>query len=97
MGRDHRGRFALTENSLYTTDSWDLFMDRLQDDGILSVTRYFRHTDSNGDPVAPLETCRTIALASEVLTEGGVADPRDHIMVYRVRRCTRASICPPCS
>src|SRR5918995_272142 len=77
------GAFALTENSLYTTDSWDLFMDRLQDGGILSVTRYFRHTDSNGDPVAPLETYRTIALASEVLTERGVAEPRDHIMVYR--------------
>ena len=57
-------------------------MDRLQDDGILSVTRYFPTPTATG-PVAPLATYRTIALASEVLTERGVANPRNHIMVYR--------------
>ncbi|MGH9261987.1 MAG: hypothetical protein ACRD08_19185, partial [Acidimicrobiales bacterium] len=50
------GAFALSENSLYTTDAWHLFMDRLRDDGILSVTRYFRTEDADGAPVEPLET-----------------------------------------
>ncbi len=78
------GAFALSENSLYTTDAWHLFMDRLQDDGVLTVTRYFRTADAGGTPVEPLETYRTIALASEVLTQRGIEDPRDHILVYRV-------------
>ena len=78
------GAFALTENSLYTTEAWNLFMNRLQNDGILSVTRYYRTTDAAGRPVEPLETYRTVALAAEVLTERGANDPRDHIAVYRV-------------
>jgi MFS family permease len=77
------GAFALSENSLYTTDAWNLFMDRLRDDGILSVTRYLRTEDTDGAPVEPLETYRTLALASEVLTQRGVEDPGDHIVVYR--------------
>ena len=36
------GAFALTENSLYTTEAWDLFLDRLQPGGILTVTRFFQ-------------------------------------------------------
>jgi hypothetical protein len=86
------GAFALTENSLYTTDAWGLFMDRLQDDGILSVTRYYRTTNAEGRPVEPLETYRTIALAADVLTERGVDDPRDHIMVYRVPTAYRVDL-----
>jgi hypothetical protein len=78
------GAFALTENSLYTTEAWDLFLDRLRANGILSVTRYFPTTDADGRPVEPLETYRTIALASEALTQRGVANPRDHVLAYRV-------------
>jgi hypothetical protein len=78
------GAFALSENSLYTTEAWDLFLDRLRTDGILTVTRYYRTADAEGRPVEPLETYRTIALASEALTQRGVADPRDHVVVYRV-------------
>jgi hypothetical protein len=77
------GAFALSENSLYTTQAWDLFVDRLQADGILSVTRFYRATDAAGRRVEPLETYRTIALTSEVLTQRGVNDPRDHVLVYR--------------
>jgi hypothetical protein len=83
------GAFALSENSLYTTDAWHLFMDRLQDGGILSVTRYYRSEDADGAPVEPLETYRTLALASDVLTQEGVGDPRDHIVVYRARTAYR--------
>jgi hypothetical protein len=78
------GAFALTENSLYTTEAWNLFMDRLDRGGILSVTRYFRTTTTDDDqPVDPLETYRTVALASDVLTRRGVENPRDHIVIYR--------------
>lgn len=78
------GAFALTENSLYTVDGWSLFFDRLQPDGILTVTRYFRTETAEGEPTEPFETYRTVALAAETLTQRGVTTPRDHIAIYRV-------------
>jgi hypothetical protein len=77
------GAFALTENALYTTEAWNLYLDRLQPDGLLTVTRYFHTATPDGEPVQPLETYRAVALASEVLTERGVAEPREHLAVYR--------------
>jgi predicted membrane-bound spermidine synthase len=77
------GAFALTENSLYTKEAWELYMDRLNEGGVLSVTRYYRSSDTDGLEVAPLESYRTLALASQVLTDRGVENPRDHIVVYK--------------
>jgi hypothetical protein len=77
------GAFALSENSLYTTRAWDTFLDRLEPAGVLSVSRFYQTADVEGRPVQPLETYRTVALAAQVLTDRGVADPRDHIVVYR--------------
>ena len=71
------GAFALTENSLYTTDAWDTFLDKLSPTGILSVSRWFRHENPE-----PLEMLRTTALAAQVLTDRGVENPRDHILIY---------------
>ena len=36
------GAFALSENSLYTTDAWKLFFERLKPGGVLSVTRFYQ-------------------------------------------------------
>jgi hypothetical protein len=72
------GAYALTENTLYTVEAWETFLDRLEPGGILSVSRWY---SVKGD--TPLETYRMTALASEVLTRRGVADPRAHIVVYR--------------
>ena len=71
------GAYALSENSLYTTDAWNTFFDRIDDDGMLSVSRWFSLV---GRP--PYETLRTAALASEVLTQRGVEDPRDHVLIF---------------
>jgi hypothetical protein len=76
------GAFALTENGLYTTEAWDTFLDRLDADGVLSVTRYFQDTEVDGEPVDPVETYRTIALAAQVLTDRGIDQPRGNILVY---------------
>ena len=72
------GAFALTENSLYTTDAWDVFFDRLEPGGMLSVSRWFHATFG----AEPYETLRTASLASEVLTRHGVENPRDHVLIY---------------
>jgi hypothetical protein len=71
------GAYALSENSLYTTDAWNTFFDRIDDDGMLSVSRWFSLV---GRP--PFETLRTAALASEVLTQRGVENPRDHVLIF---------------
>ncbi len=71
------GAFALSENSLYTTDAWNTFFDRLTPDGVLSVSRWYQLGN-----LKPLETYRTVALAAEALAERGVKNPRDHILVY---------------
>jgi hypothetical protein len=77
------GAFALTENSLYTVEGWDLFLDRLQPGGIFTVTRFFQTQTATGEPTEPFETYRTVALAAETLTDRGVTEPRDHLAIYR--------------
>ncbi len=73
------GAFALSENSLYTTNAWHLFFDRLKHDGVLSVTRFYKFPGAD----RPLEMYRTTALASQALTNIGVKNPRTHILVYK--------------
>jgi hypothetical protein len=68
------GAFVLSEHSLYTTEAWETFLDRLTPNGILSVSRW--HTQSQ-----PAETLRLIGLANAALRQTGVADPLAHILV----------------
>jgi hypothetical protein len=72
------GAYALSENALYTTEAWEIFFDRLQRGGILSVSRWH---DIPGR-ARPLETYRTIGLAAQALKNRGVRRPRDHILAY---------------
>ncbi len=73
------GAYALSENSLYTTEAWDLFLDRLAPGGLLSVSRWY----SIPGREQPLEAYRAVALASAVLRSRGAANPRDHLIAYR--------------
>jgi hypothetical protein len=72
------GAYALSENALYTTEAWDLFLDRLQPGGILSVSRWYDLGDAS-----PLEAYRTAVLAAQALKDRGVEDPRRHVLVYK--------------
>lgn len=72
------GAFALTENSLYTVEAWDMFLDRLEPGGVLSTTRFYTHPEIT----EPVEVYRTAVLAAEVLNRRGVENPRDHILIY---------------
>jgi SAM-dependent methyltransferase len=73
------GAYALSENSLYTTEAWNVFLDRLKPNGILSVSRWY---DIPGRE-KPLEAYRATALAAQVLKDRGVARPRDHLLIYK--------------
>jgi len=72
------GAFVLTENSLYTTNAWRMFLDHLAPRGILSVSRWY-FADRPG------EVYRLATLASTALIERGVARPGDHYAIVRAR------------
>jgi SAM-dependent methyltransferase len=72
------GAYALSENSLYTTEAWDVFFGRLKPDGILSVTRWYEIPERT----RPLEAYRAVALGAQALKNRGVGRPRDHLLVY---------------
>jgi hypothetical protein len=70
------GAFVLSENSLYTVEAWKLFLQRLNRDGVLTVSRWY-YQDRPG------EVYRLVSLASASLMELGMRNPRGHIIVVR--------------
>ena len=68
------GSFSLSENSLYTVESWKLFIKNLSEDGIYTVSRWFRHTGFD-------ETGRMLSLAITALYELDAEEPRKHIFM----------------
>lgn len=73
------GAFVLSENSLYTVEAWEIFLDHLTPNGILTVSRwYFRDR--------PAEMYRLTTLATASLTQRGVENPRNHIVIVRRMR-----------
>lgn len=71
------GAFALSEHSLYTQEAWQMFLNRLTDNGLLTCTRnYF--IDESGHPL-PGELHRLISLARSALEHNGISEPENHI------------------
>jgi hypothetical protein len=70
------GAYVLAENSLYTVESWTLLLERLNPDGVLTVSRWFVGT-------RPGEMYRVTALAAAALERLGVTHPRDHLVIVR--------------
>jgi len=71
------GAYTLTENALYTVEGWTVFLERLEDDGLLAVSRG-----------ANAELDRLVALGREALRATGVTQPERH-MVLVVNRQAR--------
>ena len=70
------GAFVLTENSLYTLEAWEDFLEHLTPDGVLTFSRwYFQNR--------PGEVYRQTSLASASLMQLGVENPREHIVIVR--------------
>ncbi len=68
------GAFALSENYLYTEEAFVDYLAHLEEDGILSITRWYF-------PTMPAEMLRLVAVAQSALKQAGVADPSRHIVV----------------
>ncbi len=69
------GAFALSENSLYTTEAFHDYLTHLTDDGMLVFTRW------GLDP--PRESLRLISLAIDALQGLGEKEPWRHMLVVR--------------
>lgn len=70
------GAFVLSENSLYTVEGWEVFLDRLKPGGILSFCRWYYAP-------YPGEVYRLVSLAREALERSGAENPRDHMILVR--------------
>ena len=68
------GAFALSENSLYTQEAFTTYFNHLSDRGVLTVSRWYL-------PNRPAETLRLVSTGMAGWEDGGVADPRQHIVV----------------
>jgi len=56
------GAFVLSENSVYTVEAWRIFLERLTDGGVLSVSRWYSESQ-------PAEIYRLVSLAFSLPNE----------------------------
>ncbi|MGH9830993.1 MAG: hypothetical protein ACREDR_47930, partial [Blastocatellia bacterium] len=69
------GAFALTENNLYTVEAFKDYINHLNPDGVLTMTRWYF------DP--PDQLLRLISITREAMDELGIDDAQNHIMIVR--------------
>jgi hypothetical protein len=67
------GAFALSENSLYTVEAFEEYLEHLNPDGIIAITRW--------EFSEPREALRVVSVGMEALHRLGVADPRRNFIV----------------
>jgi hypothetical protein len=71
------GAFALTENHLYTVEAFRDYIDHLDDDGVLAVTRWYLEP--------PDQMLRLVSLVRAAMLPGGLDEPWRHFVVARDR------------
>lgn len=70
------GAFTLSENGLYTTEAWRVFLDALRPGGVFSVSRWF-------SPGRQSETTRLLALGIAAILERGGDPARQLVLLSR--------------
>ncbi len=68
------GGFVLSENSIYTVDGWQDFLERISDHGLIMMSRWYL-------PAEPVEMQRLVTTAAEALERIGVENPAEHVIV----------------
>jgi len=71
------GAYALSETYLYTVEAFSAYISHLNDDGILSISRWIFEN--------PQQTLRLVSLAREALRKEGIDDASSHIVVVKNR------------
>lgn len=67
------GAFSLSENGLYTTEAWTIFMNDLSDHGVFTLSRW---SSSVMDDAG-----RSLSVAMSALFNQGITDAKKHIIV----------------
>ncbi len=67
------GAFALSENGLYTTDAWTIFMNDLSENGVFTLSRWSASVMD--------DTGRSLSVAMATLFNQGITDARKHIVL----------------
>lgn len=70
------GAFSFEANGLYTVEGFNVMMERLSQNGLLSFTAWY-------DPEYPAQHLRLASIASFTLQKMGYQDPGKHIAVVR--------------
>ena len=73
------GAFALSENGLYTVEAWRTFLSRLNEGGVMTVSRWYI-SDAHS------EVERLVSLAMASLFETGAKEPGKHIFMAATDR-----------
>ncbi len=81
------GAFTLSENGLYTTDAWEVFLGRLKPRGLFSVSRWY-------SPTTASETSRLVSLATASLLRTGVEEPARHMALISRHTCATLIVSP---
>ncbi|MBN2065493.1 MAG: hypothetical protein JW771_01615, partial [Candidatus Thermoplasmatota archaeon] len=71
------GAFSLSENALYTIEAWQIFLNRLAEDGIFTVSRWYNSQNIG-------ETGRIVSLAVATLLQSGIKNPSQHIAMITI-------------
>ena len=80
------GLYALNESHLYTVEAIEQCLERLNEGGILSVTRLIK--------IPPRDSLKMLATVTEALARGGVTNPAEHIIMIRGYSTATILICP---
>lgn len=72
------GAAGFTENTLFTRQAWAALLRHLDDDGVLTVSRYYADKE-------PVEALRLTTLTDASLRDLGIANPREHMVLLRTR------------
>jgi hypothetical protein len=75
------GAYVLSENPLYTVEGWKVFLDRLDDGGLLAVSR-----------AANNELARLVSLGRAALLRTGAARPERHMVLLTNRQPSAKSV-----
>ncbi len=68
------GAFALSENGLYTTEAWEIFMDDLSDNGVFTLSRWSASVRD--------DSARSLSVAMSTLFNQGVEDASKYIALF---------------
>jgi hypothetical protein len=75
------GAFVFTENVLYSIETWKLLLSKLNSNGILTVTRFYREI--------PIEHYKLLNITADALNSFGINDIRNHVILIKCQQQER--------